>query len=78
MYVHHYFPALYFGMITFVVLVDEFAKRVPKAIGQILLGAIGLLFTLAFVYFKDFSFGMQGPASNWANRQWLPSWNIYG
>jgi dolichyl-phosphate-mannose-protein mannosyltransferase len=78
MYVHHYFPALYFAMIAFVVLVDEFAKRIPKIAGQMVLAVFGIIFTVTFIYFKDFVFGMQGPASNWASRQWLQSWNIYG
>jgi dolichyl-phosphate-mannose--protein O-mannosyl transferase len=65
-------------MIAFVVLVDEFAKRIPKVAGQLMLFGIGLLFTITFIYFKDFVFGMQGSAANWSSRQWLPSWNIYG
>jgi dolichyl-phosphate-mannose--protein O-mannosyl transferase len=59
-------------------LFDFIAKGLPNSIGKLLLIGTCVTFTMTFVYFQDFSFGMQGPDSNWASRQWLSSWNIYG
>jgi dolichyl-phosphate-mannose--protein O-mannosyl transferase len=56
--------------------VDQFQKRLPKVIGWGIMLSIALSFTISFIFFADFSFGMQGSASNWKNREWLPQWNI--
>lgn len=64
-------------MVTFVTLADHFLGKLPKFAHQGGLALIGIIFILGFVYFWDFTFGMVGPASNWASRQWLNAWNIY-
>lgn len=59
--VHHYFPALYFAMISFVALADHFASRTRSKIVAISIHVIiGLLFTATFLFFADFAFGMGG------------------
>ncbi|KAJ3332440.1 Protein O-mannosyltransferase 2, partial [Kappamyces sp. JEL0680] len=87
MYVHHYFPALYFAMIAFVTLSNHVGSRLSKPMSILLPVALALVFTAAFLFFADFAFGMDrmfiqatnmlGPAREWASRQWLPSWNLY-
>jgi dolichyl-phosphate-mannose-protein mannosyltransferase len=77
MYVHHYFPALYFAMISFVVLLDQLQKRLPKLVGTSLMIITAIAFIASFLFFADFAFGMEGPANQWANRQWLSQWNIF-
>ena len=77
MYVHHYFPALYFGIITLTVTVDHFAKKLPKVLGLGLLIGVGLVCTATFLYFADFAFGMNTSAKNYSGRRWLSSWNIH-
>ncbi|KAJ2998527.1 Protein O-mannosyltransferase 2 [Globomyces sp. JEL0801] len=77
MYLHHYFPALYFAIISFVVLVDQYSQRVSKMFANIVMVSLMVVFTASFLFFADMAFGMQGPAIDWASRQWLSSWNIY-
>ena len=76
MYVHHYFPALYFAMISFAVLVDQFASRLPKPVGHLVILGFGVAIILVFLYFADLAFGMEGPAAQWRDRMWLSAWNI--
>jgi dolichyl-phosphate-mannose-protein mannosyltransferase len=76
-YLHHYFPALYFGMITFVCFLDRLLYRFSVRVHNASLFVVALVFISTFIFFKDFSFGMYGSASEWANRKWLSSWNIY-
>lgn len=45
-------------MIAFVTFVDHFAKRSSKLIGLGIHLIITVLFTVAFLYFADFAFGM--------------------
>ncbi|KAI8909750.1 Dolichyl-phosphate-mannose-protein mannosyltransferase-domain-containing protein [Gorgonomyces haynaldii] len=77
MYVHHYFPALYFGIISMSFTLDHFCRKLPKPFGPIVLIAIGAVCTLVFLYFADFAFGFDTPASEYKGRRWIKSWNIY-
>ncbi|ORY46519.1 hypothetical protein BCR33DRAFT_715577 [Rhizoclosmatium globosum] len=61
MYLHHYFPALISQSSC---LHFYFAGLCAAVTG-------------VFIYYQDFVFGMTGPASQWKDRQWRKSWNIY-
>ncbi|KAI9017818.1 Dolichyl-phosphate-mannose-protein mannosyltransferase-domain-containing protein [Gaertneriomyces semiglobifer] len=77
-YLHHYFPAVYFAIITVAYIVDHLSTRllprqlrpVPCLIGICLVIGVGF-------YFKDFAIGFTGPASAYGNRKWLKSWNLH-
>ena len=76
MYIHHYFPALYFAMISFATLVDHFASHYSKTIHFSIIFICGAIFTSTFLYFKDFTFGMTGPFENYKQKVWLKSWEF--
>jgi len=75
-YVHHYYPALWFAIITFGFCVDWMTRPLPKTVQwglyTILYGVIIGLFWL----FRDICFGMQGSNHKWRHLKWFNSWRI--
>lgn len=72
-YVHHYYPALYFAILTFGFVFNHVAERVPK---NVAIGAYGVMYTAVvglFILFSPISFGMTGPASNYSYMKWFVS-----
>ena len=75
-YVHHYYPALYFAILTFGFCVEWLTRKLKttyRMITYILLYAatIGLFF-----YFRVIVFGMEGSSARWAYLNWLRGWRI--
>jgi dolichyl-phosphate-mannose-protein mannosyltransferase len=77
MYVHHYFPALYFGMISFAVLADQCTRKSSTVIKTLIFGVIVMITTANFLYFVDFALGFKGPAKSYSSRRWIKSWNLH-
>ncbi len=80
-YVHHYLPALYFAMIIFSFTVDFFTSGMvcTKTCKAVRLSIFAILYTLiigVFVYFAPISFGMTGPASQYAYLNWFSTWRV--
>jgi dolichyl-phosphate-mannose-protein mannosyltransferase len=76
LYVHHYFPALYFAIISLSFTIDHYAKKCPKYIGWAIIAFFGIAATANFLFFADFTFGFDTPASGYANRHWVKTWNL--
>ncbi len=76
-YLHHYFPALYFAILTFTVLVDHVAKRLLPRHQTLVMGVLMVAFAWNFWYFSGFVFGLDGPVNEYPGRQWLSTWNMY-
>jgi dolichyl-phosphate-mannose-protein mannosyltransferase len=75
-YVHHYYPALYFAILSAGFLVDwttqKLASRVRWGVYFVLYAVIiGL-----FVLFKDIVFGMQGKNQQWRYLKWFDTWRM--
>jgi dolichyl-phosphate-mannose-protein mannosyltransferase len=75
-YVHHYYPALYFAILSAGFTVDwttqKLGNKVRWGVYMVLYAAvIGL-----FVLFKDIVFGMQGNNQQWRYLKWFDSWRI--
>ncbi|MCJ1430137.1 Protein O-mannosyltransferase 2 [Sticta canariensis] len=78
-YVHHYYPALYFAILTMGFVLDWVTrplargnKRIEWAVFGTLYIAVGGLFWL----FRAVVFGMQGNHKQWAHLRWFDSWKI--
>jgi dolichyl-phosphate-mannose-protein mannosyltransferase len=75
-YVHHYYPALWFAILTMGFCVDWMTKplnaRVQWVIFTVLYAVIAGLFWL----FRDICFGMQGSSTKWKHLKWFSSWRI--
>lgn len=75
-YVHHYYPALYFAILTFGFLADWFLKARnviirTVAFGILYAGTIGL-----YAYFIPICWGMVGPSSQYSYMKWFDNWRI--
>jgi dolichyl-phosphate-mannose-protein mannosyltransferase len=75
-YVHHYYPALYFAILTAGFCFDWFTRPLRKeaqwGIYAVLYGVVIGLFWL----FKAICFGMEGSHTKWAHLKWLPTWRM--
>lgn len=75
-YVHHYYPALYFAILTFGFVTDWGMRRrnaMFQAVGY------GLLYTLTvglYIYFMPISWGMEGPNRQYSYMKWFDSWRV--
>ena len=75
-YVHHYYPALYFAILTLGFLVDWFLRNQKKAIQ---IGAYAVLYGAVvglYIYFIPICFGMTGPNKQYSYMKWFDTWKM--
>ncbi|KAL2160244.1 hypothetical protein VTH06DRAFT_1417 [Thermothelomyces fergusii] len=75
-YVHHYYPALYFAILTFGFLADWFLRNRSKAVQ---LGAYALLDATViglYIYFIPICWGMTGPNKQYRYMKWFDTWRM--
>lgn len=78
-YVHHYYPALYFAILTTGFLIDWFTRplaRNAKSIEWISYFALYTLVIGLFILFRAIVFGMQGSHKQWAHLRWFETWKM--
>jgi len=78
LYLHHYFPTIYFGIFVLGFMIDHISfyfKKVPM-IHNIIVIAVGTIVVLSFLFFSKLTYGFTGPASQVKNREWLSSWHM--
>lgn len=78
-YVHHYYPALYFAILTAGFVIDWFTRplaRGKKSIewGVYLVWYVGVIGM--FVLFRAITFGMEGNNRQWSHLKWFTTWRI--
>ncbi|PVU94551.1 hypothetical protein BB560_005928 [Smittium megazygosporum] len=76
-YLHHYFPAIYFGMLFMAFQVNHFSKKLPsvKYFKDIDI-LVAVLAVLNFIFFVQFTFGFDYPARELKYRKWLSTWDM--
>ncbi|OHE96124.1 dolichyl-phosphate-mannose-protein mannosyltransferase [Colletotrichum orchidophilum] len=75
-YVHHYYPALYFAILTFGFLADWFLRNKAQAFQY---GVYGVLYATViglYILFSPICFGMTGPNKQYSYLKWFDSWRI--
>ncbi|KAI9893668.1 MAG: Protein O-mannosyltransferase 2 [Vezdaea aestivalis] len=75
-YVHHYYPALYFSILSFGFLADHFTRPLSKSIQW---GVFLVLYAVVvglFALFIPISWGMEGSSSQWKHLKWFETWRI--
>ncbi|KAJ5765553.1 hypothetical protein N7520_005112 [Penicillium odoratum] len=75
-YVHHYYPALYYAIITFGFCVDWISRSLNARLVVVLYAALYAIIIGLFIHFRAIVFGMEGPNQQWAYLRWLPGWRI--
>ena len=75
-YVHHYYPALYFAILTFGFCVEWFTRKLSTAYRMIVYTLLYAAVIGFFFYFRAIVFGMEGSSKAWAHLDWLKGWRI--
>lgn len=75
-YVHHYFPALYFAILTLGFCVDWVTRPLASRLQWPLFGLLYTTVVLLFFLFRAVTFGMVGPASQWKHLKWFQTWRV--
>ena len=78
-YVHHYYPALYFAILTMGFVLDWVTKplaRKNKRFEWAVFGVLYIAVTGLFWLFRAVVFGMQGSHTQWAHLKWFDRWRI--
>lgn len=75
-YVHHYYPALYFAIITLGFVVDWSTRRLNKVLQYTIYFALYSIVIGLFVLFRAISFGMEGSNLQWSHLKWLDTWRM--
>lgn len=78
-YVHHYYPALYFAILTMGFVVDWTTRPLARKDKKIEWAFYMLLYVLViglFVLFRAIVFGMEGDNKQWRHLKWFDKWRI--
>lgn len=75
-YVHHYYPALWFAILTMGFCVDWMTRPLPKNVQWGIYGVLYAVIAGLFYVFRDICFGMQGSNQKWKHLKWFDSWRI--
>ncbi|KAJ5888867.1 Dolichyl-phosphate-mannose--protein mannosyltransferase 2 [Penicillium taxi] len=75
-YVHHYYPALYYSILTFGFCVDWVSRRVNGKFAAVIYTILYAVIIALFVHFRAIVFGMEGPHQQWAHLRWFPGWKL--
>ncbi|KAF4214340.1 hypothetical protein CNMCM8980_004674 [Aspergillus fumigatiaffinis] len=75
-YVHHYYPALYYAILTFGFCVDWLTQKMSPVARGSLYAFLYMVIIGMFVHFRVIVFGIEGPSQQWANLNWLSGWRI--
>ncbi|KAI9852895.1 MAG: Protein O-mannosyltransferase 2 [Vezdaea acicularis] len=75
-YVHHYYPALYFAILSFGFVVDHFTRPLHKTAQW---GVYFVLYAIViglFILFIPITWGMVGSSSQWRHLKWFSTWRV--
>ncbi|KAK3985811.1 family 39 putative glycosyltransferase [Cladorrhinum sp. PSN332] len=75
-YVHHYYPALYFAILTFGFLVDWFTRNQKKVVQYAVFGVLDATVIGLYIYFIPICFGMTGPNKQYSYMKWFSTWRM--
>lgn len=82
-YVHHYLPALYFAMMVLCFEIEHFTTPLKQSNNKIYNLIYVFVYSTMFAavagcfwHWRYISWGMEGPKSDWAYLDLLPSWRI--
>lgn len=75
-YVHHYYPALYFAILTYGFLVDWFLRNRRQAIQYAVYGLLYAVVVGLYIYFIPICWGMTGPNKQYRYMKWFDRWRV--
>ncbi len=75
-YVHHYYPALYFAILSFGFLADWFLRNQHKAIQYTTYGILYTTVIGLYILFIPICWGMTGPNKQYSYLKWFDTWRM--
>jgi dolichyl-phosphate-mannose-protein mannosyltransferase len=75
-YVHHYYPALYYSILTFGFCVDWLTAKMGSVVRGSVYAVLYMIIIGMFVHFRVIVFGIEGSSQQWAHLNWLSGWRI--
>ena len=75
-YVHHYYPALYYTILTAGFMVDWTTQKLNKKVQWAVYSVLYVVIIGLFLLFKDIVFGMEGSNHKWAYLKWFSTWKM--
>ncbi|RCI17077.1 hypothetical protein L249_3251 [Ophiocordyceps polyrhachis-furcata BCC 54312] len=75
-YVHHYYPALYFAILTFGFLIDWFVRNRGRATQSVVYGSLYAVIIGLYVLFIPICWGMTGSNKQYSYLKWFDNWRI--
>lgn len=75
-YVHHYYPALYFAILTTGFLADWTLRNRHQVVQTVGYGVLYSVTIGLYIYFMPISWGMTGPNAQYSYMKWFDSWRI--
>ncbi|BFZ58708.1 Dolichyl-phosphate-mannose--protein mannosyltransferase 1 [Savitreella phatthalungensis] len=76
LFLHHYFPALYFAILAFGQLFDFFSKRLPKVIRQALVLGLLAVAIANWYYYAPISYGLRWTRDACEKSKWRSTWDF--
>ena len=80
LYLHHYYPSLYFSIFVTIYLLDFFflqqQKGIRKIIGYGVVASYAAAVAIGFYYFSPLAFGFDYPSSDLKHLQWKETWHF--
>jgi dolichyl-phosphate-mannose-protein mannosyltransferase len=75
-YVHHYYPALYFAIISFGFLVDWCVRNRNSTVQSAVYGFLYTVIIGLYILFIPICWGMVGPHKEYGYMKWLDTWRM--
>lgn len=75
-YVHHYYPALYFAILTFGFVVDWFLRNRKQVLQYAVYGLMYAAVIGLYIYFIPICWGMTGPNKQYRYMKWFDRWRV--
>ncbi|GMG34088.1 unnamed protein product [Aspergillus oryzae var. brunneus] len=75
-YVHHYYPALYYAILTFGFCVDWLTQTMDVKSRWVIYSLLYAIIVGMFVHFRVLVFGIEGSSQQWGHLDWLSGWRI--
>ncbi|KAM4060619.1 dolichyl-phosphate-mannose-protein mannosyltransferase [Hirsutella rhossiliensis] len=75
-YVHHYYPALYFAILTFGFLVDWLVRNRNQVVQSAVYGSLYAVTIGLYILFIPICWGMTGSNKQYSYLKWFENWRI--
>ena len=75
-YVHHYYPALYFAILTLGFVTDWLLRNQRKVVQYSIYAVLYATVIGLYVYFMPICWGMTGPNKQYSYMKWFDTWRV--